>query len=513
MSMLGVKSLLLLLVLAAADHVILKPKDAKTQKMLVIIPGGKVPSEHYRQTGLAIQDALAQQGESDLWVVIPSVFQKLCIISCVSKSLCSPLHNTVEAALNLAVEQGWKQQAKDMWLAGHSLGATCANVLFQAYLSASPYSGLIVMGGYVDEGGQFDLVHYPVPVLTLNVELDGGLARPGKISTWWRQFRQIRNSSGNDTALRSKPVVVLPHLNHSNFCPGFDVAGDLRAEVPQAEATRLIADTVAAFLTLHMNASQQSQAKALQMLESQVDWTEQLMTPYLKAQDWERDAMNHSVSSEGASPFCALAQRTLAGLDYKDDQRLEVLDGFHISSPNLEHCHPNWTVEEGSDEVRLLVRSCSHTNYYADLSNTGKFTAALEIGCKLLAATRIEQQLKVKAAQNHLPCSEMNKMAVHLAERLALSSTLKRYQATGRKWCFLPDSPSVAGPVWVFHDRLQLHENNSCMSVQSPAMLTDVNAEIYPGIHYCKVLSPARALDWMMTDSLKPGSRTMEVVV
>jgi len=27
--------------------------------------------------------------------------------------------------------------------------------------------------------------------------------------------------------------------------------------------------------------------------------------------------------------------------------------------------------------------------------NTGKFTAALEIGCKLLAATRIEQQLKV----------------------------------------------------------------------------------------------------------------------
>jgi hypothetical protein len=26
----------------------------------------------------------------------------------------------------------------------------------------------------------------------------------------------------------------------------------------------------------------------------------------------------------GASPFCALAQRTLAGLDHKDDQRLEV---------------------------------------------------------------------------------------------------------------------------------------------------------------------------------------------
>ena len=33
--------------------------------------------------------------------VIPSVFQKLCIISCVSKSICSPLHNTVEEGFGI----------------------------------------------------------------------------------------------------------------------------------------------------------------------------------------------------------------------------------------------------------------------------------------------------------------------------------------------------------------------------------------------------------------------------
>ena len=512
--LISMKTLLLLFVLATGDqHLILKPKDGKSQRMLVLIPGGKVPNEDYRQTGLAIQDALTRQKESDLWVVVPSVFQKLCIISCVSKSLCSPLHGTVQAALDMAVEQGWQRESKDVWLAGHSLGATCANVLFQAYSSATlPYTGLIVMGGYVDEAGAYDLIHYPVPVLTLNVELDGGLARPGKISTWWRQFLQIRNSSG-DLAIRSKPVVVLPQLNHSNFCPGFNVPGDLMAEVPQAEASSLIADTVAAFLLLHTSSKStrqsQSQHNALKLLESQVQWTQQLMTPYLKAQAWERDPMNHSVSLEGTSPFCALAQRSLAGLDHEDNLKLEVLDGFHISSPNLEHCHPNWTAvtaDRPQEEQKLLVRSCSHTNYYADLSNTGKFTAALEIGCKMLAATRIEEQLKVKALQNHLPCAEMNKLAVQLAEQLAASSTLKRYKAKGKKWCFLPDSSSLAGPVWVFHDRLQLQENKSCMSVQSPAMLTELDAKIYPGIHYCKLLSPARALDWMMTDSLKSGS-------
>lgn len=42
----------------------------------------------------------------------------------------------------------------------------------------------------------------------------------------------------------------------------------------------------------------------------------------------------------------------------------------------------------------LVVSSCSHTNYYPDISNTGAITAALEIGCKMLATTRIEEELK-----------------------------------------------------------------------------------------------------------------------
>ncbi|CAJ1381475.1 unnamed protein product [Effrenium voratum] len=175
---------------AADEHIVLKPKGTGQQKMLVFIPGGKVPNHHYQLTGQAIQDAMSEQG-INLWVVIPTVFQNLCIISCSTTFLCAPLHNTVKGAVSQAEAQGWISNSSETWLAGHSLGATCANTLFQAYSSA--YSGLIVMGGYVDETGDHDLLHYPVPVLTLNVELDGGLARPGKISTWWRQFLTLRH--------------------------------------------------------------------------------------------------------------------------------------------------------------------------------------------------------------------------------------------------------------------------------------------------------------------------------
>ncbi|CAE7555330.1 unnamed protein product [Symbiodinium natans] len=473
--------------------------------MMVLISGGKVPNHHYQQTAQAIQDSAAQEGLS-LWLVIPTVFQNLCIISCFSKSFCSPLHSAVEAALSAAAKQGWERgrDSEDLWLAGHSLGATCANVLFQAYNSSKglPYAGLVVMGGYVDEAGDYDLIHYPVPVLSLNVELDGGLARPGKISTWWHQFLQLREQEGSE-AVTSKSVIVLPKLNHSDFCPGFDVPGDLPAEVTQSEATRTIGETIAAFLTLHWKGAEGDRASALRLLTRQLEWTEELMTPYLKAQQLERTATDHNVSSEGTSPFCRQAQRVLAGLSAADAQKLEVEDGFHISSPNLEHCHPAWTVN-GS---KLLVHSCSHTNFYPDISNTGKITAAEEIACKLLSADRVAEQLKTHPEHDRLPCAAMNRMAVEMAEQLAASSTLQRYRAKGRGWCFLEDSSSVAGPVWVFKDRLALKENSTCMAVQSPSMLTDLSARIYPGIHYCKLLSPARVLDWMMTDSLKPGSR------
>ena len=75
--------------------------------------------------------------------------------------------------------------------------------------------------------------------------------RPGKISTWWHQFLKLRQQKGLEAAATDKPVIaaalegslpnsfkcdgwiaeVLPKLNHSDFCPGFDVPGDLPAEV------------------------------------------------------------------------------------------------------------------------------------------------------------------------------------------------------------------------------------------------------------------------------------------
>jgi len=512
MQWLLLRSALLTIFAAADEHIVLPPVSTNAslpEKMLLFIPGGKVPNHHYGPTAQAIQKAAAH--DLRLWVVVPTVFQNLCIISCSTTGLCAPLHGTVEDALAVAKQKGWKRgkDEEDMWLAGHSLGGVCANTLFQAYSSSSslPYAGVVVMGSYVDETGDHDVTHYPKPVLTLNVELDGGLARPGKTATWWRQHLALSIAKGEEHALTQKPVVILPGLNHSDFCPGFDVPGDLPAEIDQATATATIGEVVAAFLRLQVAPpSSDVRATALDFMRAQVAWTREFMAPYLKAQEWERNRTDVVDSAEGASPFCARAQHIVAGLLKEDDVRLHVRDGFHVDSSNLEHCHPNWTVSaEG-----LAVNSCSHADYYLDVANTGSITAASEIACKMLSSDRVAQQLKTKAEDPKVPCKDGNRYSVELAETLAAKRTLERFKRIGRGWCFAEDSPTLGnvGPLWVFHDALTLNENATCMAVSSPVLKTEIDGKIYPGNHYCKFLSPARVLDWMMTDGIKKFSAT-----
>ena len=68
--------------------------------------------------------------------------------------------------------------------------------------------------------------------------------------------------------------------------------------------------------------------------------------------------------------------------------------------------------------------TCSHTDYYADVDNTGSIEASSELACKLVSYDRVAQQLGVPTV--NLPCREFNKQVVALAESLAFSSTLER---------------------------------------------------------------------------------------
>jgi len=487
---------------AVADqHIVLPPKLTDTslpEKMMLFIPGGGVPNANYVETALAIQEATTNQR---LWVTIPTILGNLCIPQCTASFLCAPLHATTESALSKAVDQGWNRgnDAEDMWLAGHSLGGICANTLFQAY--HGNYAALVVMGSYVDQDGAYSVANYPKPVMTLNVELDYGGARPGKTAVWWKQHLAFAESHGDNVALTQKPVIILPGLNHSDFCPGFDVPGDLPAEVEQAKATEVIADAVSSFLS-----AQLGDTTGLSHLKTFRDATHVWMDPYLQAEAMER---SDQTGTEGTSSVCADGAHQQAGLSVADDARLKVTDEFFVQNSGIEHCHPAWEVD-GSD---LKVTSCSHTDYYSDVGNTGYFACSKQVSCKWLSSDRIAEQFQTTAEKSDVTCKDINIQTVARVEALAPKATLQRFKQKGRGWCFEADSTVLGnvGPLWLSTD-MKLTETADCMSVSSLALHTSLDSMIYPGSSYCKLLSPTRILDWMMTDSLKPlGGSTVLV--
>ena len=86
-------------------------------------------TEYYLATAAAIQQA----SDLNMWVVIPSMPIKRCIILCPSLSVCAPLQDHVTAIIAKATAQGYNgtASAPDTFIAGHSLGGICAQRLGQ----------------------------------------------------------------------------------------------------------------------------------------------------------------------------------------------------------------------------------------------------------------------------------------------------------------------------------------------------------------------------------------------
>merc|ERR1711871_567100 len=106
-----------------------------------------------------------------------------------------------------------------------------------------------------------------------------------------------------------------------------------------------------------------------------------------------------------------------------------------------------------------------------------------------------------------------NRRAFEEAERLlgetdAGRTTLARYRAKGRPVCYGKDKKAFLniGPLFV-KGTIDAKDNGTCLVVSALELGPQpLDSRIFPGVHYCKVLSPARAVDYIMTDSLKPVS-------
>lgn len=478
---------LLIALVVADEDIILQPTQPDTSlpaRLLVFIPGANVPNENYRVTAQAIQDAATALR---LTVVIPTVFTRKCIIQCPSSGACLPLKGRVDEAVAKANFSG-TNPGEDTFVAGHSMGSICANSLVKGY--GYEFAGLLAFGGYVDKEGPSSLTNYPIPVLHLSGELDGGGARPGKLSLFYSQFKGHVDEHGQEAALALKPVHVLPGVDHSDFCPGFFVTAikDLKSEVSQQEALESIGRGASAFLHLNSPTSDATKSKAMTVMRDMLGFTEEMCEPYLKAFEIER-----------SGSVCMEAQQVVSGLSSAHTELLKVVVSA-TPFDQFEHAHTSYNQSSDGIDVSII----SSFEEASGFGPTDVHGASKSVDCKMLDATRIAEQLNV-TTQEGIACGELTQRMVSQAQELLPQRSLQRFVAQGRSVCTVADRTVFGnvGPLFV-QGSLSTTETEDCLEVSALALVTGINSLIFPGNHYCKLLSPSLALEWMMTDGIKP---------
>lgn len=104
-------------------------------------------------------------------------------------------------------------------------------------------------------------------------------------------------------------------------------------------------------------------------------------------------------------------------------------------------------------------------------------------------------------------CGDVNQAAIEWAYQHASPDAKKRYDQVGQKLVIGDDQgPYNAGPLWIWtYMTYEENKEKTTMTVKSPMMRTPTDYYISgaAGFHYCKLLSPFKAMEWIYIDSLK----------
>lgn len=528
--------------IAADDSFVLPPRNGSEglEIALIFIQGAKSPVLGYKPMLQAIQAASSNR----LWVGVPQHLLDIAEIDFAGK---------VEEMLQRMSKAGMK--ADRFVLMGHSLGAVCCQ-LYLANVPKRKFDALVLTGSAI-------LRHYRnsslLPTtLTLDGDLDGLLRLSRQAEAY---FHQVEQPGGpEDPKALQNPVVILQGLSHWSFSSG-DLPGnvrqnDLRAEHSQPEGHQMIGEAVSDYLAFLFGQS----TGARQRVVTAVQKTGVMLKPLLEALKMEgyRYLQPPCNSDYPTNPTCQYpkypdksllppagppkplppadctcgspwVEQMAAPMMKGDlDVKLIVKDAFHDVSDvrpfHLPHIFDPKPGSACSGPKECLINSTTVTMPIYDLKDqldTGLWPiTASEMRTKFKSRQAIMEAAGLKDVNftetdgsNTGICQSINQAAYEWALKHASPVALGRFQKYGQKLSFAEDKKSgfgIMGPTWI-HDSLTYtpSQDKKTVVVQSHYFTTanknlgDVPFIQTVGYHYCKLLSPARAMEWIYVDGLK----------
>lgn len=420
-----------------------------------------------------------------------------------------------------------------VWAYGaHSLGGQ----MLQLFLANNTIPGahpaaLALYGSYITRqyrSPNDSVPAYPVPVLSMAGELDG-LARVSRFAeAYWHQ--QVAADPANHNAY---PVFIVPGMTHGQFCsfngtaPGIISIFDLQPEVDTPTAQAEAAALTAAFLQGILG----NNATAVAAVEAAQAETGAFLAPLLSALEYEAyynllppcyDNPPSPACNVGC-PFSITAQQAMSN-NGSFPFGVNVTDAMHpvddITPIHLPNITNNCTAPTSSC---VLNTSTVTENTYDALFST--FDVAL------YPVTAHETRIKLTSRQNaqfhagipdpdfnttdQLPnlCADINAATLAWAVAHAGAATAARYAAKGLPIVQIADTDAYIGPQFTYGSLNYTFVNATASATGAPyvamgstTLRTPLNyfLPISAGFHYCLLLSPARAMEWVYVDSLRP---------
>jgi len=409
-------------------------------------------------------------------------------------------------------------------IAGHSLGG----IMTQDYANKNKdiIKGQFLMGSVltrdkrkIQDNGTTHY-NYDVPTLTIGGTKDGLMRISRVAESFWHSYINIESPQ-----VDLFPVVALEGVSHMGFMSGKPPAAvaerDLVMDVTEHEAHQMVATVIVQFMDQIIMGNRSS---------INTTATATIVAPLLQAMEYEgfynmkSPCYAHDLVGPTNDPTCLhgapwhdmVTQRVMGG-DLNSKVTLVNDDNFHrVDSINPVHLPiVNTSCDANPSKHCELDSITVSENIYDTLDSldTGYYPiAASEMKTKISSRQRVQEHAGHPDADFHQldevgnRCADINQYAIIWAYQKLSTTSRKLYDTYGVKMVVGDDlGPYNAGPLWIWtYMSYTKNLTANTYTVKAPMMRTPTDYFISSaaGFHYCKVLSPFKALEWMMVDGL-----------
>lgn len=483
---------------ASSSFTVLTPADDSLRKVgMVMNPGGFVKSNLYTQSMQTWQAEAKKVGVS-LYVVLLDYWFDLPIPIRTEANINNGIKNMQDAGL---------PKDAPVYFTGHSMGGGAPLPIVQKLYEAGTLTGAILQAAFITRSflpPQVEKLSFTAPTLSVAAELNYGSARVSRFAE--AVYHQPE---------ATHPVVLIEGMNHGQYFTGGSFE-DLKPEITHEEAQQRQAVIVSDWLAKELGLGSGS------LLKSEVAKAKTFFQPFITAGELEGSRSYNAPNQvgtpnwecprgvcEAGSPWIAEAQKFIAGKDVMalgTKIQNNYADLFPFAGGDREGRKPFITAD--ANTIQAYVMASNNNGDLGDRDGNDHSKDEKPFTTGELLAKFVSRQNAGKALMGRTLerdgdlCAELNNQAYQYALRNAGEKTRQRFEEHGVPLVFDSTKYEFAGPLWVY-GKMTWTEKDGEMHLRSRGLLTDLGDSAIDGNHYCKLLTPGRALEWLYVDSLE----------